>query len=42
MGMEWREKMVLTDAVEVFAGRAEAEQKYRIWEWEELLKEGDL
>ena len=42
LGMEWREKMVLTDAVEVFAGRAEAEQKYRIWEWEELLKEGDL
>ena len=42
MGMEWREKMVPTDAVEAFASRAEAEQKYKIWEWEELLKEGDL
>lgn len=42
MGMEWREKMVPTDAIEVFADRAGAERKYRIWEWEELLKEGDL
>lgn len=42
MGMEWRKKMIPTDAIEVFADRAEAEQKYRIWEWEELLKEGDL
>lgn len=42
MGMEWREKMVPTDAVDVFANRAEAELKYKIWEWEELLKEGDL
>ena len=42
MGRNWREKMVPTDAIEVFADRAEAEQKYRIWEWEELLKEGDL
>lgn len=42
MGMAWREKMVPTDAIEVYASRAEAEQKYKIWEWEELLKEGDL
>ena len=42
MGRNWREKMVPTDSIEVFANRAEAEQKYRIWEWENLLKEGDL
>lgn len=42
MGMEWREKMVPTDAINVFANREEAEQKYKIWEWENLLKEGDL
>lgn len=42
MGLSWREKMVLTDAIEVFASREEAERKYKIWEWEELLKEGDL
>lgn len=42
MGMNWRENMVPTNAVEVFANREEAEQKYKIWEWEELLKEGDL
>lgn len=42
LGMEWREKMVPTVAIEVFASRAEAEQKYKIWEWEALLKEGDL
>lgn len=42
MGMRWREKMVPTDDVAAFANRAEAEQKYRILEWEELLKEGDL
>ena len=42
MGMNWREKMIPTDAIEVFAGRDEAERKYKIWEWEDLLKEGDL
>lgn len=42
MGKSWREKMVPTDAIEVFASRGEAEKKYRIWEWNELLKEGDL
>ena len=42
MGRSWREKMVLTDAIEVFADRAEAEQKYKIREWEELMEEGDL
>lgn len=42
MGLTWREKMIPTDAIQVFANRAEADQKYRIWEWEELLKEGDL
>lgn len=42
MGMSWREKMVESDAIEAFASRAEAERKYRIWEWKELLKEGDL
>ena len=42
MGMSWREKMVPTHAVEAFSSRAEAERKYKIWEWEELLKEGDL
>lgn len=42
MGMNWRENMVPTDAIEVFANREEAEQKYKIWDWEELLKEGDL
>ena len=42
LGMDWRETMVPTDAVEAFADRAEAERKYRILDWEELLKEGDL
>jgi hypothetical protein len=42
MGSTWREQMTSTDAIEVFASRAEAERKYRIWEWKELLKEGDL
>lgn len=42
MGRNWREKMVPTDAIEVFAGRAAAERKYTIWEWDDLLKEGDL
>ena len=42
MGMEWRERMVPTRRIEAFSSRAEAERKYQIWEWEELLKEGDL
>ncbi len=42
MGRAWREKMIRTDMIDVFASREEAEQKYKIWEWEELLKEGDL
>ena len=42
MGMNWRKTMVPTDDIEVFADRAEAERKYKIWEWEDLLKEGDL
>lgn len=42
MGLSWREKMVRCDDIEVFANREEAERKYRILEWEDLLKEGDL
>lgn len=42
MGMDWRERMVPTEEIEVFASRAEAEKKYRIWSWKELFKEGDL
>lgn len=42
MGLSWREKMVPTDTIDIFSNRAEAEQKYRIWEWKDLLKEGDL
>lgn len=42
MGLSWRERMEPNDAIEVFASRAEAEQKYKIWEWKDLLKEGDL
>ncbi|MBR2048336.1 MAG: hypothetical protein IJ960_07025 [Oscillospiraceae bacterium] len=42
LGMEWRSRMAPTDAVEVYADRAEAERNYKIWNWEDLLKEGDL
>lgn len=42
MGLSWREKMVESDAIEVFANRAEAEQEYRILDWKDLLEEGDL
>ena len=42
MGLNWREKMIPTDTIRVFASRAEAEETYKIWQWQELLKEGDL
>lgn len=42
MGLEWRDRMVPTQAIEAFASREEADRKYNIWEWEELLQEGDL
>lgn len=42
MGTSWRKRMVPTDAICVFENRAEAETQYKIWEWKELLKEGDL
>lgn len=42
MGLTWRERMVPSNAIEVFDSRETAEQKYRIWDWEELQKEGDL
>lgn len=42
MGLSWRDKMIPTDAIEVFSNREEADRKYKIWEWKDLLKEGDL
>lgn len=42
LGMAWRNRTVPADDLEAFDSRGEAEEKYKIWDWEDLLKEGDL
>lgn len=39
MGLSWRERMVPSDTIQVFASRAEAEQKYDIKDVKDLLGE---